>query len=233
MDERRYERLVGALEIRAAKNPGRYRLQAALTAAFPYFFLLLLLLLLAAAGLETAAYLTDPGRSPAAMAVLVLLIVPLVVLIGRMATLELRPTYGTEIRVADAPRLFRLLRHLRKRLPGPPIHRVVITADFTVAIEQLPRLGLFGAYRNQLVIGLPMTFALSSRELGGLIAHEYAHLSPRRLSAWIYRQRRNFERLLQRAGERKGDDWMCRLLVAAFGALAIHSKALTFVSARR
>ncbi len=233
MDERRYERLVAELEIQVATNPRLYRLKAGLAAAFAYLLLFLLLILLVFAGLEVAAYIGDSDRSPAAMAVLVLVIVPLVVLVGRMASLELRPTYGTEITVADAPRLFRLLRHLRKRMPGPPIHRVVVTADFNIAIEQTPRLGFFGVHRNHLVIGLPMAFALSNRELAGLIAHEYWHLSPRRLGGWVYRQRRSFGRLLERAAEQKGDDWMCRLLHALLKAFALRYNALTFTLARR
>ena len=54
---------------------------------------------------------------------------------------------------SDAPELFALLDRLRARLDTPPLHQVLVTADFNAGITQLPRLGVFGWHRNSLILG--------------------------------------------------------------------------------
>src|SRR5207302_1627710 len=61
----------------------------------------------------------------------------------------------------------------------------------------LPRLGIFGWYRNYLLIGLPLMQCLSGPQFEAVLAHELGHLSRghARLGNWIYRLRRVWMRL--------------------------------------
>jgi hypothetical protein len=68
---------------------------------------------------------------------------------------------------------------------------------FNAGVGQYPRLGIFGPYRNVLVVGLPLLLGLPAEELRAVLAHELGHVSRRhgRTSAWIYRLRVTWERV--------------------------------------
>ncbi|MCZ8257150.1 MAG: M48 family metallopeptidase, partial [Polaromonas sp.] len=98
---------------------------------------------------------------------------------------------GVELQAGDAPALFESLERIRKKIKGPPIHRVFLDADFNASIRQHPRYGLFGGGVNYLSIGLPLLMALDRPRFLAVLAHEYGHLrgDHGRFAAWIYRTR--------------------------------------------
>ncbi|MDM0012547.1 M48 family metalloprotease [Variovorax sp. J22P168] len=104
---------------------------------------------------------------------------------------------GVELEREDAPELFEALDRIRKRIDGPPVHRVFLDDEFNASIRQLPRFGLFGGAVNHLSIGLPLLMALDRRRLLSVLAHEYGHLRGNhgKLSAWIYRTRLSWLKL--------------------------------------
>lgn len=104
---------------------------------------------------------------------------------------------GVALLPADAPALFEALERIRKKINGPPIHRVLLNADFNAGITQLPRYGLFGGAVNYLTIGLPLLLAIDRPRFLAVMAHEYGHLrgGHGRFAAWIYRTRLSWARL--------------------------------------
>ncbi|WP_431097951.1 M48 family metalloprotease [Polaromonas aquatica] len=98
---------------------------------------------------------------------------------------------GVVLQASDAPALFEALERIRKKIKGPPIHRVFLDADFNASIRQHPRFGLFGGGVNYLSIGLPLLMALDRPRFLAVLAHEYGHLrgDHGRFAAWIYRTR--------------------------------------------
>lgn len=109
----------------------------------------------------------------------------------RALWLRLEAPSGIEITAADAPLLFEALAKIRKRIKGPPIHKVILDDAFNASITQIPRFGLFGGASNYLTIGLPLMFALDRSRFLAVLAHEYGHLRGDHgvLGAWIYRTR--------------------------------------------
>lgn len=104
---------------------------------------------------------------------------------------------GEELTVAQAPQLFDMLKDLRQRLRTPTIHAVLVTPDFNAAISQVPRWGLFGGYKNFLLLGLPLMKGLTVQQFKSVLAHELGHLSRghARAANWIYRMRVIWARL--------------------------------------
>ena len=109
----------------------------------------------------------------------------------RALWLRLEAPDGIEITAEDAPALFEALARIRKRIKGPPIHKVILDDAFNASITQIPRFGLFGGARNYLAIGAPLMFALDRSRFLAVLAHEYGHLRGDHgvMSAWIYRTR--------------------------------------------
>jgi Zn-dependent protease with chaperone function len=119
----------------------------------------------------------------------------------------LPPPQGTEITGRDAPELFGMIEELRRALRSPSFHHVLVTDDFNAAVVQAPRLGLFGWYRNYLLMGLPLAKALTVEQFKAVLAHEFGHLSKGhgRVSNWIYRQRLRWSRLM--AALEEAESW--------------------------
>lgn len=236
MHQRSFKRPGGNTKARTNRRSGG-EFQAAMVAASAYLVLFAVAALLAALAFEVVAYFTGGERPLGGWGALMvlLLLVPAAFLLARMLALQLTPAYGFEVGAAEAPRLFKLLRHLQKRLGGPRIDRVTVSAGVEVRIEALPRFGFFGICRHHLVIGLPLAFALSGRELAAAIAHEYAHFSPRRsgFAGWINRRHRLFAALAEQAARKAGDGWPDRLLHAALQNSAPYRNAVAFALARR
>ena len=104
---------------------------------------------------------------------------------------------GVPLSPADAPALFDALERIRKKIKGPPIHRVRLDGDFNASIQQHPRYGLFGGAVNHLTIGLPLLLAVDKPRFLAVLAHEYGHLrgDHGRFTAWIYRTRLSWAKL--------------------------------------
>ena len=104
---------------------------------------------------------------------------------------------GVEITALDAPELFEALDRIRRKIKGPPLHKVTLSDEFNASIQQLPRFGLLGGAVNHLSIGLPLLMALDRPRFLAVLAHEYGHLrgDHGRFAAWIYRTRLSWMRL--------------------------------------
>jgi Zn-dependent protease with chaperone function len=119
-------------------------------------------------------------------------------LVMKALWVRLRPPEGTEVTPEEAPELFRMIEELRTELRAPRFHHVLVTDDFNAAVVQDPRLGMFGWYRNYLLIGLPLAKALTVEQFKAVLAHEFGHLAKGHgaMSNWIYRQRLRWSRLM-------------------------------------
>jgi hypothetical protein len=73
------------------------------------------------------------------------------------------------------------------RFRTPRFHHVLVTDDFNAAVVQAPRLGLFGWYRNYLLIGLPLAKALTVEQFKAVLAHEFAKRHRKPVSSWSKR----------------------------------------------
>ena len=204
---RRLEYLIDRAELALRTNPGRYRRRLRLLGLLGFGVVFgTLALILALVGGTAAAVVFKP--------VLVLLLIksklaivllPLGwVLIRSMGVKFVAPD-GLELRRAEHPALFAEIDALRLALAGPPIHRVLLSADLNAAVASVPRLGLFGAYRHTLILGLPLLLSLSPGQARAVLAHEFGHLSSNwaRFNARVYRRRARWARIaeaLDRAG---------------------------------
>ncbi len=107
---------------------------------------------------------------------------------------------GFAVSAADAPELFALIEKVRSYLKAPAIDAVYLTDGFTAKAMQRPSRGLFGGYRNEIVIGLPLLQSVSKAEAAVLIAHELGHLSGRSgaKAALVHRARLTWQHMLER-----------------------------------
>lgn len=232
-----YEDLVYALEGEAERSPRAFRSRVMLVSVAAYLCLGLVLaglLVLVGYGIAHhrdihSAYLLFKF-GVIAIAVLGLLFVVL-----RAFLTPLDAPAGREIDAAQAPRLFEVLEGIRRKLGGPPIHRVVVDASFNAAIAQVPRFGLFGGHRNHLILGLPYLFGMSAKEMTATLAHEYGHLvgDHGRFGAWVYRQRRTFGAMMDKLETGAEDNFLNRLLHDALSRFAPYYNAYTFVMSRQ
>ncbi|HET7230324.1 MAG TPA: M48 family metalloprotease [Longimicrobium sp.] len=115
----------------------------------------------------------------------------------RSLWVRVRPEDGIEVTRAQAPALFAMLDQVRAGIHSRPVHRVLVTDELNAALGQYPRLGVFGWWRNHLLLGFPLRRALSPEEARAVIAHELAHLSREhaRSGLWAYRVRLTWRRL--------------------------------------
>ncbi len=199
-------------EIFASNHPRAYRWRVAGAAIFGYIFPPAVLLILVAVFAAIFWFLGVSGFKGGGfeLAKLVLgkLAYVLIVLIAMVAR-AMWPSFskpdGVRLRRRDAPELFSFIDDLRGKTGNPRIHRLYVTEDMNAAVLQTPRIGLFGWYRTDLILGLPLMQALTQRELAAVIAHEFGHLSGAhgKLGAWIYRSRMLMARILDAIEEKK------------------------------
>ncbi len=104
---------------------------------------------------------------------------------------------GHKIDEQSAPQLFSLLYQIKREIHGAKIHQVIIDNQLNAYIEEVPRLGVFFGYRRTLVIGLPLLLALNEKDLGAVLAHEYAHFSKKhgKWRARIFRSYRMWKKI--------------------------------------
>ena len=107
---------------------------------------------------------------------------------------------GQPVSATDAPELFALIEKVRSYLKAPAIDAVYLTDSFAAKAVQRPSRGLFGGYRNEIVIGLPLLQSVSKAEAAVLIAHELGHLSGRAgdKAAVVHRARLTWQHIVLR-----------------------------------
>jgi Zn-dependent protease with chaperone function len=193
MDRSRYVELERRLERLAADRPRVYKARALLLALAGYGYLGLVV-----AGLVALCvglmYLTSTGRSLGFAAKIGLAFGSVLLVIARSLWVRIERPTGIALTRADAPRLFDEVERIRRALRAPRVHQVLLTDEYNAAVAQVPRLGIFGWYRNYLIVGYPLLAALTAAETCAVLAHEFAHLSRAhsRFTGWIYRVRRTW-----------------------------------------
>ncbi len=199
--EDRFRPLVAELEKLAEAQPEAYRRRVLWRAWLGYGYIAAVLTGLLALVAAIAAFVIFGGH-------FVILLKPAFVLVLMVAAIlralwvKADPPKGVAITRGEAPELFAMLDHVRHTLKGPRLDVVLIAPEFNAAIQQRPRLGVFGWHRNYVVIGLPLLLALSRDEVMAVIAHEYGHLSGGhgKSGQWIYRVRVTWLQLSQSLG---------------------------------
>jgi len=195
MTSEQFEALVARLEDRARRDPSGYRRRVFWLALLGDTYLAMVLLglaLLLAGAVVSIAWLKAAGVKLAiGLAVFLWFLL-------KALKVNLAPPEGIEIHERDAPDLFAAIERLRRAIGTPRFHRVLISDDFNAAVAQVPRLGLLGWPRNDLLIGLPLAKALTAEQFEAVLAHELGHVAKAHgvTSSWIYRQRLRWSRLM-------------------------------------
>ncbi len=105
---------------------------------------------------------------------------------------------GIRLSQQQCPDLFAALEDMRKTLNTPKIHEIIITPELNAAIQQTPRLGIFGWQKNSLILGSELLLSLNTQQTMAVLAHEMGHLSGghAQFNGWIYRLRMSWMNIL-------------------------------------
>jgi Zn-dependent protease with chaperone function len=229
MTIQQYEELIERLEGLADENPRGYKLRVLGLAlgAYAYIFFVLVVLTV---GLVFSVLLAT---------VTLVLGLGLMVFLLSMCWYTLKALWvrmpapeGRRLRRDEAPELFDEIDRIRGEMNAPKIHELIILPEFNAAIRQVPRLGIFGWYKNYLFVGLPLLSFLTLDEFRAVVAHEFGHLSGKHSSftSWIYRLRATWARLLESFD---GVEEPSLLFGRFFRKFGPYFNAYTFVLARR
>jgi Zn-dependent protease with chaperone function len=197
--DHRFRDLVERLSIDAAQRPNAYRLRVILAALIGYAFIVtVVILLLGIAVLSLAAIFF--AKAGAVLEVKIAIVAGLVaVALLRSMAVQAYRAEGILVTAGDAPRLFELIERIRRDVNGPGLDAVYITDELNASMTQPARYWLFGV-RNIMSIGLPMTMALTERELASVIAHELGHSvgGHGRWASFVYRVRIRWMQVAER-----------------------------------
>ncbi|GAA5180304.1 hypothetical protein GCM10025771_24490 [Niveibacterium umoris] len=231
MTESEFRLLVARLERECDVAPARYRAKVTAVACLGYAYALGTLGL-ALGGLLAGLALLANHHAYLGIKLTIAFAV-LSTCIARALWVRLEPPKGRRLSPREAPHLWRLIEKLRAKQVGPQIHEIIIDEAFNAAIVQTPRLGIFGWYRNTLIIGLPLMLALAPKELAAVVAHEYGHLTGAhgKGGAWIYRIRLVWLRLATTFEDSEG--WFDKLFTRFFRWYIPWFSAYSFVLARQ
>lgn len=86
---------------------------------------------------------------------------------------------GSRVTAAVSPALFGTLQRIQQALDAPAPHTVRIDSELNAAVQELPRILVFGPFRRTLTIGLPLAECGTVEEFEAILAHEMAHLARR------------------------------------------------------
>lgn len=235
MDTQTYEGLIRQLEAKSENNPAWFRSQVFFMTNCAYLVLLCVFAIAISFFYLAYQWQQSASRGLGLLIGLAVAIVPAMYVSIKAFFIRFNEPKGFEFTPENAPELFKVLEKMRKKLNGPPIHRVILDNQFNAAISQMPRWGLFGGYKNHLILGLPYLLGVSPIEMVSTIAHEYGHVAGNhgKLGAWVYRQRITFSELSQHLENSKDDGIIQAGIYAAIDAFAPYFNAYTFVLSRR
>ncbi len=229
-----FERLVRKAEHEIAEQPVAYRRKVIAFALLGYgvIFGLLFLLLFLLVGTVWAAIASTAFLILLIKKKLIILIAMLAWVLLKALWVRIHPPTGYALERRRFPDLWREVDALRGALRTPPIHQLVLTEDFNAAIVQTPRLGIFGPYRNTLILGMELLLSLSPEQARAVMAHEFGHLSGNhgRLGGWIYRVRESWFRIMEGFAATEG--WLVAPMKKFFRWYAPSFSGYTFVFAR-
>lgn len=169
---------------------------------YGYIFLTLLCLI---SLVILSAYIIVENRAGALLKLLVPVLI-LIYVIGKSLWVRIPEPLGIQIEEYQAQELFRLINEVRAETKAGRIYRVLLTDEYNASVAQIPLLGIFGVYRNYLIIGIPLMMALSREEFKGVLAHEFGHISKShgKFGNWVYRIRETWFRLRDEIEEGEG-----------------------------
>lgn len=171
----RYGPWVAGLERSAASHPVAYRRKVVAAGLLGYVVLGALLAI--PTGLISILFVflatSDLPRNDAVRWLAVLTIVVLV--LYSAMRISRAGIAGIALSPSQAPALFATVLRLRTALGAPPIHEVRLYAAMNAGLVQQARFGGLAAYRNVLILGLPIFYGLTVGEVEAAIAHELGH----------------------------------------------------------
>ncbi len=197
MNSSDFSTLIGRLEREADRHPHLYFGKVAIAAALGFLIPGSIALGILACCYSILHALVT-GATPSFLAAIGILAgAGALVAIMRALRVQVAAPDGLALTAEDAPDLFRLIDVISRKIIPAQFATVTINGDFKLGIEQIPRWGVFGGYRNHLYIGAPLLLALSADEFCALLAHEVAHLggNRRRFGAWVYSLRKSWNLL--------------------------------------
>ncbi|MEN9865062.1 MAG: hypothetical protein RL748_652 [Pseudomonadota bacterium] len=237
LDQRAYKQLIRQLEVDAAISPASFRTRVLLISCSAYFVLFSILASLAFMLWYGFFWAREHHQVKIMieLGIFALLMLPVFYAVLRMFLMHIPAPQGRVLRRDEAPRLFKLLDKMRRKLRGPAIHTVLIDQQYNAAICQLPRFGLFGGHHNYLILGLPYLLGVSGKEMLATVAHEYGHLCGNhgKIGAWVYRQRKTFHALYEQVNEAAEEDKIQRGLGWLLDYFMPWFNAYTFVLSRQ
>jgi hypothetical protein len=198
-----FSTLIGRLEREADAHPHLYLGKVAVAAALGFLIPGLIALTILACCLSILFALVTGGRPPFLAAIGILVGGAMLIATIRALRVQVPEPDGLTLTREDAPDLFRLIDVISRKIVATPFASVKINGDFKLGIQQIPRWGVFGGYRNHLYIGAPLLLALSADEFCALLAHEIAHLGggERQFAARVYSLRKTWHLLLPKLAE--------------------------------
>lgn len=237
LDRYQYGGLVSRLEAEASHNPIAFPSKVLLISGAAYVALFGTLLGGAALvyGISQWALTRQNAFYLVQIGFLGLALAPLLLIVTRMFFMRLEPPSGRVVTPEEAPKLFEILRKMRKKLKGPAIHKVLIDREFNASISQVPLFGLFGMHKNYLVLGLPYLLAVPPKEMLATVSHEYGHLCGNhgKLGAWVYRQRRILHAVNEKIQQSNESHIVTGMIGRMLQKLMPYYDAYTFVMARQ
>lgn len=227
-----YNALVSRLEAEAARAPERLRLRVRLLVALGYGYVLAILgTAIVVSLLLVLALLT--GTATVAALKLLIVVAPVTFLIARSLWIRIGIPEGIALPRGAAPVLEARVREIRRALRAPRVDTILLTDQFNAAVTQVPRLGIFGAPRTYLMLGLPLLYALGPRQFDAVLAHEFGHLSGAhpKLGLWVHRVGGVWNMLLQQLEQSRS--WGKGLFERFFKWYVPRLNAYGFVMSRR
>lgn len=183
----------------ANQDPKGYRRKVfgLVALAYAYIFAVLIFAILLVVGL--IYLMIEAGRGNTALVKLILIVGIFVIAVLRSLWVKIDPPDGVILKRSDAPELYREVNAIADRLKAPRPQDIHIDFHLNAAASQTPRLGMFGWYRNTLLLGLPLLLSLSPDEAKAVIAHEFGHFSGAhgKFGAWAYRVDRTWRQMGQ------------------------------------
>lgn len=202
-ERKRFEALTAHLEGVALRNPVGYNRRVAALAMLGYAYIFAVLIACLAVLAALVAVVVFGHRIHVALIKIGFFIAVFMFIVIKSLFVKIEPPEGRELKREEAPQLFAHIDEIREKLDAPQPHHVLFTDEFNAAVSQVPRFGLFGGYRNYLIVGLQLMSTLSPAEFKSVLAHEFGHLSGNhsRFSGWIYRVRRSWMNVMEQVGD--------------------------------
>ncbi len=206
MTREEFDALVNRIEQRYAGRPQSLKLKIAWLLTLGYGLFLCWLIPVSAVAM---ALLVGSVYVPTEFGVLLIIIGAILLTYGFVQAAPVLWTpfpepKGHVLQRSRVPDFFARLDQLRRASHAPRSHKVIVTSEFGAAVQWIPRLGLLGWTKRYLILGLPLMESLDVEQFEAVLAHELAHQSAKhgRFTAWIYRVRSSWERVLDRVQQR-------------------------------